>query len=159
MARPPAGQDNGTHFQPRCRYLRALRAGAGPLDAAARRARHYLRRPRDGFSFALCRGQGTALLQGATRAVGSRLHRESDLRMTLHRLSQSLKIAARTAAQVLVDQLVIQGVRHVFCVPGESYLSVLDALVDRDIVVTVCRNEGGAAMMAEAHGKATGRPG
>ena len=79
--------------------------------------------------------------------------------MTLHRSSQSLKIAARTAAQVLVDQLVIQGVRHVFCEPGESYLSVLDALVDRDIVVTVCRNEGGAAMMAEAHGKATGRPG
>ena len=79
--------------------------------------------------------------------------------MTLHRSSQSLKIAARTAAQVLVDQLVIQGVSHVFCVPGESYLSVLDALVDRDIVVTVCRNEGGAAMMAEAHGKATGRPG
>ncbi|HZZ89928.1 MAG TPA: thiamine pyrophosphate-binding protein [Caulobacteraceae bacterium] len=66
---------------------------------------------------------------------------------------------ARTAAQVLVDQLVIQGVRHVFCVPGESYLPVLDALLDRDIQVTVCRQEAGAAIMAEAVGKATGRPG
>ncbi|HEY2709375.1 MAG TPA: thiamine pyrophosphate-binding protein, partial [Caulobacteraceae bacterium] len=65
----------------------------------------------------------------------------------------------RTAAQVLVDQLVIQGVRHVFCVPGESYLPVLDALRDRDIAITVCRQEGGAAIMAEAVGKATGRPG
>ena len=66
----------------------------------------------------------------------------------------------RTAAETLVDQLVIHGVRHVFCVPGESYLPVLDALYDRsDIAVTVCRQEGGAAMMAEAMGKATGRPG
>jgi len=65
----------------------------------------------------------------------------------------------RTAAEVLVDQLILHGVRHVFCVPGESYLSVLDALHDRDIQVTVCRQEGGAAMMAEAVGKATGRPG
>jgi acetolactate synthase-1/2/3 large subunit len=70
-----------------------------------------------------------------------------------------LDVRARTAAQVLVDQLVIQGVRHVFCVPGESYLPVLDALHGRDIAITVCRQEGGAAMMAEAVGKATGRPG
>jgi acetolactate synthase-1/2/3 large subunit len=65
----------------------------------------------------------------------------------------------RTAAELLVDQLMINGVRHVFCVPGESYLAVLDAFHDRDIAVTVCRQEGGAAMMAEAAGKATGRPG
>ena len=71
----------------------------------------------------------------------------------------TLDLKPRTAAEVLVDQLVIQGVRHVFCVPGESYLPVLDALLDRDIAVTVCRQEGGAAMMAEAVGKATGRPG
>ena len=43
--------------------------------------------------------------------------------------------------------------------PGESYLPVLDALIDSDIAVTVCRNEGGACMMAESHGKQTGRPG
>ena len=65
----------------------------------------------------------------------------------------------RSAAQALVDQLIINRVRHVFCVPGESYLAVLDALRDRDVTITVCRNEAGAAMMAEAMGKATGRPG
>jgi acetolactate synthase I/II/III large subunit len=65
----------------------------------------------------------------------------------------------RTAAEALVDQLISNGVRHVFCVPGESYLAVLDAFHDRDIAVTVCRQEGGAAMMAEAVGKATGQPG
>jgi acetolactate synthase-1/2/3 large subunit len=79
--------------------------------------------------------------------------------MTLHTRAQSLKAATRTTAQALVDQLIVQKVEHVFCVPGESYLAVLDALVDSGIKVTVCRNEGGAAMMAEAHGKATGRPG
>src|SRR5471032_1785857 len=67
--------------------------------------------------------------------------------------------APRTAAQALVDQLIVNGVRHVFCVPGESYLAALDALRDRDVTITVCRNEAGAAMMAEAMGKATGRPG
>jgi acetolactate synthase I/II/III large subunit len=65
----------------------------------------------------------------------------------------------RTVGQAIVDQLVIQGVRHVFCVPGESYLPVLDALHDAGITVTVCRNEGGAAMMADAVGRATGSPG
>src|SRR4051794_37894897 len=66
---------------------------------------------------------------------------------------------SRTGGQVLVDQLVAHGVRHAFCVPGESYLAALDALYDRDITMTVCRQEGGAAMMAEAVGKFTGRPG
>ena len=65
----------------------------------------------------------------------------------------------RTAAEVLIAQLRVHGVRHVFCVPGESYLAALDAFVDSDIELTVCRQEGGAAMMAEAVGKATGRPG
>ena len=67
--------------------------------------------------------------------------------------------AARTGGQLIVDQLVAQGVDHVFCVPGESFLAVLDALVDVNINVTVCRQEGGATMMADAHGKLTGRPG
>ena len=65
----------------------------------------------------------------------------------------------RTAAEVLVDQLVVHGVQHVFCVPGESYLAVLDAFHDSPLNVTVCRQEGGACMMAEAVGKVTGRPG
>src|SRR5699024_2679685 len=57
------------------------------------------------------------------------------------------------------EQLKQQGVEQVFCVPGESYLAVLDGLHDADIALTVCRQEGGAAMMAEAHGKLTGQPG
>src|SRR3984957_21050048 len=65
---------------------------------------------------------------------------------------------SRTAA-AWVEQLVINGVEHVFCVPGESFLPVLDALRDSGITMTVCRHEGGAAMMAEAIGKVTGRPG
>src|ERR1700738_3903959 len=66
---------------------------------------------------------------------------------------------SRSAAAALVEQLVINGVEHVSCVPGESFLPVLDALRDSGITVTVCRHEGGAAMMAEAIGKVTGRPG
>ena len=65
----------------------------------------------------------------------------------------------RTGGQILVDQLIAQGVERATCVPGESYLAVLDALHDAAIDVLVCRNEGGAAMMAEAYGKLTGRPG
>ena len=68
-------------------------------------------------------------------------------------------VATRTAAEALVDGLVVQGVTHVFCIPGESFLAVLDAFVDRAITVVVCRQEAGAAIMAEAWGKATGRPG
>ncbi|MFA7438160.1 thiamine pyrophosphate-binding protein [Castellaniella sp.] len=65
----------------------------------------------------------------------------------------------RLAGHVLVDQLRVHGVDHVFCVPGESYLAVLDGLYDAGIEVTVCRQEGGVAYMAEAYGKLTGRPG
>jgi acetolactate synthase-1/2/3 large subunit len=65
----------------------------------------------------------------------------------------------RTGGEILIDQLVAQGVKHVFCVPGESYLAALDAFHDRDIELIVCRHESGAACMAEAAGKATGRPG
>ncbi len=67
----------------------------------------------------------------------------------------------KTAARHLVDALVMNGVTHVFCVPGESYLAVLDALYDvRDrIKLIVCRHEASAANMAEAYGKLTGRPG
>ena len=66
---------------------------------------------------------------------------------------------SRTGAQILVDQLIRQEVTDIFCVPGESYLAVLDALHDADIRVTVCRQEGGAAMMADTVGRLTGRPG
>lgn len=67
----------------------------------------------------------------------------------------------RTGGQILVDALKIHGVDMAFCVPGESYLAVLDALYDAHdaIRLITCRQEGGAANMAEAYGKLTGRPG
>ncbi|MDA9008740.1 thiamine pyrophosphate-binding protein [Alphaproteobacteria bacterium] len=66
----------------------------------------------------------------------------------------------RHGGQILVDQLAIQGCDRVFCVPGESYLAALDGLYAHNAIHTVvCRQEGGAAMMAEAYGKATGAPG
>jgi acetolactate synthase I/II/III large subunit len=70
-------------------------------------------------------------------------------------------IPSRTAAQILVDALKIHGVDTAFCVPGESYLAVLDALYDaRDFIrLIVARQDGGAAYMAEAYGKVTGKPG
>ena len=64
-----------------------------------------------------------------------------------------------TGGELIVGCLKAQGVDRVFCVPGESYLEVLDALRDSGIDVIACRQEGGAAMMAEADGKLTGRPG
>src|SRR5947207_14565814 len=65
----------------------------------------------------------------------------------------------RTGGEILIDQLAVHGVRHVFCVPGASYIAALDAMHGGPIAVTVCWQEGGAAIMAEAVGKATGRPG
>ncbi|WP_041679580.1 thiamine pyrophosphate-binding protein [Cupriavidus necator] len=68
--------------------------------------------------------------------------------------------AARTGGRVLVDQLRIHGTERIFCVPGESFLDVLDALHDQPAIdLVVCKHEGAAANMAEADGKLTGRPG
>ncbi|MFN5348775.1 MAG: thiamine pyrophosphate-binding protein [Polaromonas sp.] len=70
-------------------------------------------------------------------------------------------MTAQIAGHVLVDCLIAQGVTHAFGVPGESYLAVLDGLHARQDAIRfiTCRQEGGAAYMAEAHGKLTGRPG
>ena len=65
----------------------------------------------------------------------------------------------RHGGKILIDQLKIQGVNRVFCLPGESYLAVLDGLFDSGIKTIIGRQEGGVAMMAEAHGKLTGNPG
>jgi acetolactate synthase I/II/III large subunit len=65
----------------------------------------------------------------------------------------------RSGGQVLVDQLALHGAELCFGVPGESYLAVLDALHDAPLRLIVTRHEGGAANMAEAYGKLTGRPG
>src|SRR6266850_3509525 len=67
----------------------------------------------------------------------------------------------RSGGRILVDQLGIHGADTAFCVPGESYLDVLNAFYDvrERMRLIVCRQEGGAAFMAEAYGKLTGRPG
>jgi acetolactate synthase-1/2/3 large subunit len=65
----------------------------------------------------------------------------------------------RTGGQILVDQLELNGTDLAFCLPGESFLPVLDALYDSPIRLVTCRHEQGAANAAEAHGKLTGRPG
>ncbi len=65
----------------------------------------------------------------------------------------------RTGGKILVDQLELNGADLAFCLPGESYLPVLDALYDSPIRLITCRHEQGAANAAEACGKLTGRPG
>jgi len=69
--------------------------------------------------------------------------------------------SAPTGATLLIDALAAQGVDTIFCVPGESYLAAVNALYDHrdDIQLVVCRHEGSATFMAEAHAKASGRPG
>jgi acetolactate synthase-1/2/3 large subunit len=66
---------------------------------------------------------------------------------------------SRHGGKLLVDQLVLHGTDVVFCVPGESFLPILDGLSDAPIRLITCRHEGGAANMADAYGKLTGRPG
>jgi acetolactate synthase-1/2/3 large subunit len=66
---------------------------------------------------------------------------------------------SRTGGELLIACLEAQGVTTAFGVPGESYLAVLDALHDSPIRFILCRQEGGAAFMAEAWGKLSGRPG
>jgi len=65
----------------------------------------------------------------------------------------------KTGGELIVEALKANGVKRLSCVPGESFLAVLDALYDSDIDVVVCRQEGGAAMMADAWGRLTGEPG
>jgi len=69
--------------------------------------------------------------------------------------------SGRTGGKLLADALVAQGVTHAFCVPGESYLDLLDGLysVRNRLQLITCRFEAGAVHMAEAHAKLTGRPG
>lgn len=72
-----------------------------------------------------------------------------------------MTVQSMTGGELVVKALVTHGVERAFCVPGESYLAVLDALYEvRDrLDLIVCRHEAGAANMAEAYGKLTGRPG
>jgi acetolactate synthase I/II/III large subunit len=67
----------------------------------------------------------------------------------------------RSGGQLVVDQFLAEGVRRVFCVPGESYLAVMDAMFDvsTEMQLISCRHESGAAMMAAASGQLSGKPG
>ena len=65
----------------------------------------------------------------------------------------------KTGGELIVEALEANGVDRLYCVPGESYLAVLDALHDSPIKTIVCRQEGGAAMMADCAGRLTGKPG
>src|SRR5690349_14977206 len=76
-----------------------------------------------------------------------------------HPSRQNMTHPSRSGGQILVDALNIHGVDTAFGVPGESYLDVLDALHDSEIRFVINRQEGGAAFMAEAYGKMTGKPG
>lgn len=69
--------------------------------------------------------------------------------------------ALRSGGHILADQLKLLGADKVFCVPGESFLDLLDGLYDHEssIQTIVCRHEGGAANMADAYAKMTGKPG
>ncbi len=79
--------------------------------------------------------------------------------VSLERPTIRVSVVTRAGGRILVDQLEIHGVDLAFGVPGESYLAVLDALYDSPIRFISCRHECGAANMADAYGKLTGRPG
>ena len=68
-------------------------------------------------------------------------------------------MAERSGGSLIVEALEANGVERIYSVPGESYLAVLDALHDSKIRNIVCRQEGGAAMMADCEGRLTGKPG
>ena len=76
-------------------------------------------------------------------------------------MSEAKRAQPRPGGKLLADALVAQGCSHVFCVPGESYLDLLDGLYAQRnrIELVTCRFEAGAVHMAEAYGKLTGKPG
>ena len=84
-----------------------------------------------------------------------------DLKRAKQIVNQKTMTTPRTGGEILIDGLIAYGVPRIFCVPGESYLAALDACFDRQdrIQLITCRQEGGAAYMAEAHAKLTGAPG
>src|SRR5918994_1532599 len=111
------------------------------------------------------RAHGLRTGHGAPGRVGGKAHdpvRRSVRRRqapVATRLGAPRGGAVRSGGRILVDQLELNGVELAFCLPGESYLPVLDALHDSPIRLITCRHEQGAANAAEAYGKLTGRPG
>lgn len=100
-------------------------------------------------------------MPGVTAMLGSPQFDRGETAIEQLKLAVQEGDLQRTGGQVLVDALQVHGVDTVFCVPGESYLAVLDALHDAEDAISVitCRHENGAAFMGEAYGKLTGKPG
>src|SRR4051812_42481187 len=131
------------------------RAGSGlRLDARARAERVRA------LHGAPARAPGLAVHPLRARR-GRRAPQVSALHRVPGRARPAVSPAFRSGGQLLADQLALHGVELAFCVPGESYLALLDGLYahrDRVRVVT-CRHEAAAANAADAYGKLTGRPG
>ena len=103
------------------------------------------------------RASGRASARSATSTRPTRRSRSCSAPRVY--FERSSTVTPRRGGKLLVDQLVVHGTDIVFCVPGESYLEVLDGLYDAPIRLITCRHEAGAANMADAYGKLTGRPG
>ena len=151
--RPAAGEARRCRRagEPDQQHRRDVRRPAG---RGARHAHGPRRRPRQSAAFGAL---AHALVRNAARlsaplAAAWRTHGRNPCRT-----GEAGQM--KTGGQLIVDALEANGVERIFCVPGESYLPVLDALHDSPIRTIVCRQEGGAAMMADCEGKLTGRPG
>src|SRR3954468_19090547 len=139
------------------------RAHAGPGRGVVR-ARARPGAGHDGARRALGLRPRHAPARGVGRPAHDQVRRSRRRRQAQDPARDDLPRAAgapvtRSGGQVLVDQLVLHGADLAFGVPGESYLAVLDALHDAPLRLVVTRHESGAANMAEAYGKLTGRPG
>src|SRR3954451_25059507 len=143
--------------------LAGRRAHAGPGRGVVR-ARPRPGAGHDGARRALGLRPRHAPPRGVGRPAHDQVRRSRRRRQAQDSARHDLPRAAgapltRSGGQVLVDQLVLHGAGLAFGVPGESYLAVLDALHDAPLRLIAPRHEGGAANMAEAYGKLTGRPG
>src|SRR5262249_49483797 len=139
----------------RCR--RSIRETRVPGAAQRERSETLRCRPGTPLSVLSKRGPGSASHHFALARAAP--HPGHAARNSLESLSMRSNDGTRTGGEILIDQLVVHGVRHAFCVPGESYLAALDAFYGTDIKLTICRHESAAAMAAESIGKVTGRPG
>jgi acetolactate synthase I/II/III large subunit len=76
-------------------------------------------------------------------------------------MSNQINANLKSGGQILVDHLIANGIDRIFSVPGESFLGAMDAFYERgnEIQFVNCRQEGGAAFMAAAYGRMTGKPG
>ena len=127
---------------------------AGDSTPHAARSRRWARKRASLGSLADAAFRDTPGLRASVAAARRAYGRNS------RRTGEEMKPSGmKTGGQLIVEALGANGVDRIFCVPGESYLAVLDALYNSPIKTIVCRQEGGAAMMADCEGRLTGRPG